>query len=242
MLQAINISKSINNRAILSGIDLLIKPASITALIGPSGGGKSTLIRSLSLLEYPDSGRIILDDKHFEFPLKDKKITEVIHPGVTVVFQQFHLWPHLTVKDNIMMPISQQKKVVDILEYKKIISLFEIDNLLDRFPHQISVGQKQRTAFVRAVLLKPKYLLLDEITSALDIKHIGNVLKYIQYLAENGTGVIIATHLIGFAASASTQIIFLDDGKIVEQGDKNILKNPKSELFSKFLTYLEYEG
>lgn len=242
MLQGINISKTINQRSILSAIDIEIKSSAITALIGPSGGGKSTLIRTLSLLEPPDEGIIIFDDRSFTFPVNEKRKPNLIHPHISVVFQQFHLWPHLTVKQNLLMPLSLQGRAIDNNEFEKLISYFELETLMNRYPYQISVGQKQRAAFVRAVLLKPKYLLLDEITSALDIRHIGKVLSYIQDLAKNGTGILIATHLLGFASKAASEIIFLDSGKIIEKGGTQILKFPQTKLLTDFLNYIEHVG
>lgn len=242
MLKGSNISKSIAGRKILSEIDVTVNPGNVIALVGPSGGGKSTLIRNLSLLEKPDTGKIMIDERQFNFPMNGKPLPNHIHPLVSVVFQQFHLWPHLKVKDNLLMPLKQQHINVNQTEFDELTNYFEVDMLLKRFPHQISVGQKQRIAFIRAVLLKPKYLLLDEITSALDIQHIGKMLRFVKQLAEKGTGILIATHLIGFAANVADQIIFLNEGKIVEQGNKTILKQPQTELFTKFLTYLEYAG
>ncbi|MBY0482078.1 MAG: ATP-binding cassette domain-containing protein [Chitinophagaceae bacterium] len=242
MLSGNKISKSIGGRKILSEIDISIKVGEIVALIGPSGGGKSTLLRNLSLLEKPDTGRITIENRQFNFPMNGKSLPNHIHPLVSVVFQQFHLWPHLRVKDNLLMPLRQQQINFNQAEFDELINYFEVNDLLKRFPHQISVGQKQRIAFIRAVLLRPKYLLLDEITSALDIQHIGKMLQFIKKLSENGTGILIATHLIGFAANVSSQIIFLNEGRIIERGDKSILKNPQTEVFTDFLTYIDYAG
>jgi polar amino acid transport system ATP-binding protein len=242
MLSGIKISKSIAGKKILSEIDITINPGEIIALIGPSGGGKSTLLRNLSLLEKPDAGRIVIENMHVDFPINGKSVPNHIHPLVSVVFQQFHLWPHLKVNDNLLMPLRQQQITYNQQMFEELINYFEVDNLLNRFPHQISVGQKQRIAFIRAVLLKPKYLLLDEITSALDIQHIGKMLQFIKQLADNGTGILIATHLIGFAANVSSQLIFLNEGQIAEKGDKSILKNPQTEIFTNFLTFMDYAG
>lgn len=245
MLSGYEISKSIKGRDILTRINVSVKPGSITVLIGPSGGGKSTLIRTLSLLEFPDTGIISVDDQQIKFPLREKtrlKTPLKLYPRITVVFQQFHLWPHLTIRENLLMPVKLQGISVDNSDFEYLISYFEIDTLLDRYPHQVSVGQKQRAAFIRAVLLKPKYLLLDEITSSIDIRHIGKVLSYIQELAKSGTGIMIATHLLGFAATVASEIVFLDSGKVIENGDISILKSPKTKLLSDFLSYLEYAG
>ncbi len=242
MLMGKNISKSIAGRKILLSIDVDLIPGEVVALVGSSGGGKSTLIRNLALLEKPDAGKIMIDEMQFDFPMTGRPLPNHIHPLVSVVFQQFHLWPHLKIIDNLLMPLKQQHIFINQIEFDELTNYFEIDHLLNRYPHQVSMGQKQRIAFIRAVLLKPKYLLLDEITSALDIQHIGKMMRFIKRLAEKNTGILIATHLIGFAANIADEIIFLNDGKIVERGDKVILRQPRTELFAKFLNYLEYES
>lgn len=240
MLEGLNISKKIGDKIIISEVNITIEPGKVVALIGPSGGGKSTLIRNLSMLERPDSGCVIFDTHKFIFPFNGKILTKDIYPHLTVVFQQFHLFPHLTVRQNLMLPLKYINFGMENQEINELMEYFEIEQLTERFPHQLSVGQKQRVAFVRAVILKPRYLLLDEITSALDIQHISKILKYIKILSAQGTGVLIATHLIGFAANASNKIVFINEGKIVEQGDISILKHPKTELLTKFLTFLDY--
>lgn len=241
MLKGSNISKSIAGKKILSEVEIEIQPGKIAALIGPSGGGKSSLIRNLSLLEKPDSGCVAIDKNEYHFPFMQKVLLpRNIHPSVSVVFQQFHLWPHLSVMDNILMPLRQKRTGFDLSKFNDLIYYFEIGHLMTRFPNELSVGQKQRIAFIRAVLLRPKYLLLDEITSALDIKHIGKMLQFIKQLAGEGVGILIATHLIGFAVNAADQIFFLNEGSVVEAGDSGILKNPQTEPLTKFLTYLEY--
>jgi polar amino acid transport system ATP-binding protein len=237
MLEGKNISKAISGKQILSDINISVSPGEIVALVGPSGSGKSTLLRNLSLLEEPDMGTVILENKKI-FPYC-KKSSASIYPYVTIVFQQFHLWPHLTVEKNLLMPLKQLKQPLNQSQYNDLILLFELDILLKQYPYQLSVGQKQRVAFLRALLLKPNYLLLDEITSSVDIQLVGKILSYIKQLALNKVGILISTHLLGFASHAH-KVVFLNNGKIEEQGPGSILKTPKTELFSKFLSYTEY--
>jgi|GEM_PF-2476986 len=243
MLAGIAISKSIGGKEILSKVSVAVDRGQIVSLIGPSGCGKSTLLRNLSLAEHPTSGQVTLDDIRFEFPMSMRtKSLNGIHPGVTLVFQQFHLWPHLRVRENLLMPLSLSGSVEIPADFDDLTTYFEIDTLLGRHPHELSVGQKQRVAFIRAVLLRPRYLLLDEITSALDVQHTGKMLAYIKKLAVGGTGILLATHLIGFAASASSRVLFMDQGKVVEEGDQNILKAPKTEVLSRFLSFMDHDA
>ncbi len=241
MITATNISKAIQGKRILSNVDLSVKESSVTAIIGPSGGGKSTLLRILSMVETADIGTINVDHKQIKFPFAVYPIRNM-HPMVTIVFQQFHLWPHLSIEKNIFMPVSALGRTIDREKYENLIDVFEIRDLIFKFPYEISVGQKQRVALTRAIMLNPRYLFLDEITSALDIKHVDKVLRYLNFLKKDGVGIVIATHLIGFASKVADHIVFLDNGKIAEQGDRSILSNPKTELLFKFLSYLDYAG
>jgi ABC-type polar amino acid transport system ATPase subunit len=243
MLTGTAISKSIGGKDILSNVNVAVDRGQIVSLIGPSGCGKSTLLRNLSLAEHPTSGQVTVDEKRFQFPTSTRaKGLNGIHPGVTLVFQQFHLWPHLRVRENLLMPLSLSGSIEVPTDFDDLITYFEIDTLLDRHPHELSVGQKQRVAFARAVLLRPRYLLLDEITSALDVQHTGKMLAYIKKLAAGGTGILLATHLIGFAAGASSRVLFMEQGKVVEEGDQSILRAPKTEVLSKFLSFMDHDA
>lgn len=234
MLIAKNIIKKIRGSEILKGIDLTIAPGKITTLIGPSGAGKTTLLRALSLLDIPDSGEITIDDERYVFPLKLEGM-KAPWPDVSIVFQQLFLWPHLTIRQNILLPL-KMKNINRDTELKKFIELFGMEDFIDSYPNQSSLGQRQRAAIVRALMLHPRYLLLDEITSSLDIEQVNIILSHLKAVRDSGVGVLIVTHLINFAEQASDQIAFLDEGRILESGGKEILKTPKHPRVQKFLS------
>jgi len=238
MITAQNIHKSYGEKLVLSGIDIEINPAEIVCLIGPSGCGKTTLLKIISLLEFPQQGQIQIDNRTFQFPTKEKVDVSGLYPNLTIVFQQFQLWKHLTVKENILLPV--QNILADRQQlFDELIDTLSIENILASYPYQISVGQKQRVAFARALLTKPKYLLLDEVTSSLDIEHINKIMQLIKGLAAHGTSFVLATHLIGFAKSLSDRVYFLDNGQIIESGNPEILSNPHTERLKQFLTIVE---
>lgn len=245
MLIGQGIRKGYGGLEILHGIDLSLSPGKITAILGPSGGGKSTLLRALSMLDAPDSGFVKVDGVEYVFPNRRKNGIQPPWPALTVVFQQLFLWPHLTLRRNITLPLEklsaksngaaeEANKEVD-----ELLDLFEMREHADRYPNEVSLGQRQRAAFIRAVVLHPKYLLLDEITSALDVEHVSKILEHLKLLRERGTGILLVTHLIGFAKSAADQIIFMENGRIVESGDKSLLTSPKNERLVKFLSLVE---
>ncbi len=237
MLTAKNIKKSHNGIEILKGIDIVIEPNKITSLIGPSGAGKTSLLKILSLLEAPDSGNVTIDDKNFSFPLK-QEMTISPWPTVSIVFQQLFLWPHLTNRENILLPL-KLKSIDRNDELEKFISLFNMGDFIDNYPNQSSVGQRQRVALVRALMLHPKYLLLDEITSSLDVEQISIILSHLKDVRDSGVGILIITHLINFAEQVSDQVIFMDNGVILEHGGREILKNPSHPRIQKFLSIVK---
>ncbi len=233
MLIAKNITKKYQGVEILKSVDVSIIPGKITALIGPSGAGKTTLLRSLALLDLPDSGEILIDDEKYAFPLNGAEMKNP-WPDVSIVFQQLFLWPHLTIRENILLPL-RVKNIDRTAELKKFIELFGMGDFVDNYPNQASLGQRQRAAIVRALMLHPKYLLLDEITSSLDVEQVSIILSHLNVVRDAGVGVLIVTHLINFAEQASDQIIFLDNGQILETG-KEVIKNPTHPRIKKFLS------
>lgn len=235
MLTGKNIIKKYQGREILKGIDITIEPGKITSLIGPSGAGKTTLLRVLCLLEKPEFGEITIDENKYVFPLKNKETIIPPWPKVSVVFQQLFLWPHLTIRQNILLPLNVRNISRDE-ELNKFIELFSMADFIDRYPNQTSIGQRQRAAIVRALMLHPTYLLLDEITSSLDVEQVNIILSHLNFVKESGVGVFIVTHLINFAQQVSDKVIFLDGGQVLEAGDKNILLNPSHPRVRKFLS------
>lgn len=239
MLKCESLSKSIAGRKILDSVSLAVQPASLTLLIGPSGSGKSTLLRAMALLEHPDRGTISFDGEDYIFPLQAKLAAPKPWPALTVVFQQLFLWPHLTLRQNITLPIAlrYQEERSELLD--EFVELFSMQDFIDRYPNEASLGQRQRAALVRALMLRPRYILLDEITSSLDVEQTAVILQYLEELKTTGIGILAVTHLLRFAEHAADEIYFMDEGKIVEQGSANILQQPRTERLSNFLSVVK---
>lgn len=235
MLLAQGVRKSFGDKEILKGVDMAIAPGQITCLIGPSGTGKTTLLRALAFLDYPTGGAIAVEDKTYDFPLS--KGVEVIAPWpyVTAVFQSLFLWPHLTLRENIMLPARNRNENAE-KDVEGLINLFEMKGFVDKYPNQASLGQRQRVAMARALILNPRYILLDEITSALDVEQTARILTKLTHLKERNIGVFLITHAIGFAERAADQIIFMDGGRIAEIGAPEILAKPRTDRLKQFLS------
>ncbi len=228
MLSARNLHKSYQDRVILNGVDVDIAPGQISCVIGPSGTGKTTLLRVLCQLEKEDAGEILVDGEQNTAPW----------PKVTAVFQSLFLWPHLTLRENIMLPARNHNPQAD-KDIEGLIKLFEMNHFIDHYPNQSSIGQRQRVALARALILNPKYVLLDEITSALDVEQTARILTKLTHLKERGIGVFLITHHLGFAKRAADQIIFMSDGKVTEQGPPAILQTPTTERLKQFMSLAE---
>jgi ABC-type polar amino acid transport system ATPase subunit len=239
MLEARNLSFSYGDKPILKNINLKVEPGEITVLIGPSGTGKTTLLRCLALLEPAQSGEIQVDEYSYSYPLSaDKSITPP-WPKLTAVFQQLFLWPHMTLRENILLP-ARRRKTPDVMndELESMIAAFDMGDFIDNYPNQASLGQRQRVALARALMLDPRYLLLDEITSALDVEQIAKILSYLQGLRGKNIGIFIITHLLGFARHAADQVVFMAHGEVAESGGPDILKNPQTERLFQFLSVI----
>lgn len=233
------ISKSFGQASVLRDVDVEVHPGEITVIIGPSGSGKSTMLRALSLLEPPDAGSITIDDRVFEFPLRNGTVPNPPWPYVTVVFQQLFLWPHLTLRQNIDLPATENGRAEYREDIQELVEEFELEPFIGRYPNEVSLGQRQRAALVRAIALKPRYLLLDEITSALDIEHVSKVLNRLERLQAENTGILVITHLIGFARRSADRVIFLENGQVLASGGPSLLVSPENERLRKFLSLVE---
>lgn len=239
MLIGSDIKKAYDGQEILKGVSIELTPGKITALIGPSGSGKTTLLRALSFLEPPDSGTISIEEESYTFPLKGKEFVRPPWPHVTVVFQQLFLWPHLTLRENILLPLKDRAEKADPEYFESLIKLFEMQKFIDRYPNEASLGQRQRVALARALVLKPKYILLDEITSSLDVEQVALILSELKALRDRGIGILSITHLLHFARDAADQIVFMDSGEILEHGGREILDQPRHERVARFLSVIE---
>lgn len=236
MLKARNLSFSHQGQpAVFTDISLDLNPGEITVLIGPSGTGKTTLLRCLSLLDAPQSGHIEIDDVAFAFPSATNPPPP--WPALTSVFQQLFLWPHLTLRENILLPVRLAGRE-NPSHLDELIEAFDMGSFIERYPNEASLGQRQRIALARALMLEPRYLLLDEITSALDVEQIARILDYLKKLRGKNIGIFLITHLLGFARHAADQVLFMADGQIAESGPAEILKAPKTERLYRFLSVI----
>lgn len=232
-----DLHKSFGSLHVLKGLNEQVRKGDVMVVIGPSGSGKSTFIRCLNLLEQPTSGQIIFESdcitaKGFDVNKHRQK--------VGMVFQQFNLFNNLTVLENVTISLSKVKKLSEEAAKQKALSLLERVGLADKaaaYPSQLSGGQAQRIAIVRALAMEPDVLLFDEPTSALDPEMVGEVLHLIQDLAESGMTMVVVTHEMGFAQKVATRVLFMDDGQIVEEGTpKDIFENPQNPRTKEFLS------
>ncbi|HLR60963.1 MAG TPA: ectoine/hydroxyectoine ABC transporter ATP-binding protein EhuA [Lentibacillus sp.] len=247
IVQYQDVHKSFGDTEVLTGINLDIQPAEKVAVIGPSGSGKTTIIRMLMTLDEPTSGDIIVDGRnlwHMEkngelVPANEKHLRQV-RGDIGMVFQHFNLFPHMTILDNCMSaPIHVQK--MDKKEAKqRSIEMLEkvgLGDKLDNHPNQLSGGQKQRVAMARALVMRPKVMLFDEVTSALDPELVGEVLEVIRDIANEGEmAMVLVTHEMEFARDIADRVLFLDNGVIAEQGPPaDVLENSTNDRLQSFL-------
>ena len=237
LIETKGLQKSFGDNHVLKGVDLQIHQGEALAIIGPSGGGKSTFLRCLNLLEEPDGGDVI-----FEGQKINQKGTDVdkYRQKMGMVFQHFNVFPHMTVQQNITLAPVLLKKQTKAEADAKALYLLERIGLLDKkdeYPRKLSGGQKQRLAIVRALAMEPDVMLFDEPTSALDPEMVGEVLSVIRTLVKDGMTTVIVTHEMGFAREVSDRIIFISDGQIVEQGTPSeLLEHPKEQRTRDFLS------
>jgi len=229
--------KSFGDREVLKGVSLELAAHEVVAVIGASGSGKSTLLRCLSLLEPIDDGRIMLGDEDISDPRVD---ANRVRARFGVVFQSYNLFPHMSVLDNVTLASRVVHKEPKKDAEARGLALLERVGLADKardHPDRLSGGQQQRAAIVRAIATDPEILLLDEITSALDPELVGEVLELVRELAEEGTTILMATHEMAFARDVAHRVVFLDAGRILEQGPPaEVFGNPREERTKEFLT------
>jgi polar amino acid transport system ATP-binding protein len=231
-----DVHKSFGDNVVLAGIDLTVNAGEALVIIGPSGSGKSTLLRCVNLLEPVDRGRIFFEGE--EITGKRVKVPAV-RQRIGIVFQQFNLFPHLRAIDNLTLAARRVGKVPHKEAEQRARELLELVGLTEKersYPHQLSGGQQQRIAIARALMMSPHVMLFDEVTSALDPELVGEVLVVMRDLAHTGMTMLVVTHEMQFARDVGDHLIFMDEGKIVEQGNPaDILDRPKAERTRRFL-------
>ena len=224
VLELRDVVKRFADREVLKGVSLTLRPHEVVCLIGASGSGKSTLLRCANLLETVQSGDVIFNGQSL---LDDRIDPDLVRRQIAMVFQSFNLFPHLSVLENVTLgPVRALRRPPSVVR-EEALGLLERIGLADRaheYPDRLSGGQQQRVAIVRSLAMQPQLLLLDEVTSALDPTLVGEVLDLLSDLASQGTTMLIATHEMGFARRVAHQVVFLDDGVLVEKG-------PPSQIF-----------
>ncbi|HAT4163434.1 TPA: amino acid ABC transporter ATP-binding protein [Clostridium perfringens] len=237
MINVRNLYKSFGKNEVLKDINETIKKGEVVVIIGPSGSGKSTFLRCLNLLEEPTSGVINFEGED----ITDKNVDiNKIREKMGMVFQQFNLFPHKTVMENLTIGPTKIKNISNSEAIKKGSELLEKVGLLDKknvYPNSLSGGQKQRIAIARALAMEPDVMLFDEPTSALDPEMVGEVLGVMKSLAKDGMTMVVVTHEIGFAKEVGDRILFMDEGRIIEEGTPDeIFQNPKNSRTKDFLS------
>ena len=237
MIDVKHLSKSFGDHLVLDDISEHVSPGENVVIIGPSGSGKSTFLRCLNLLEEPTGGEIIFEGQNIT--AKDTDIN-LVRRRMGMVFQQFNLFPHMTILDNMTLAPMKVKGVSKADAEKKALELLERVGLADRanaYPIQLSGGQKQRVAIVRALAMEPDVMLFDEPTSALDPEMVGEVLDVMKELAKEGMTMVVVTHEMGFAREVGNRVLFMADGKLLEDGTPaDIFENPTNPRLQEFLS------
>ncbi|WP_426210227.1 ABC transporter ATP-binding protein [Pseudomonas sp. TWR2-1-1] len=246
-LKVADLHKSYGELQVLKGVSLNARNGDVISMVGASGSGKSTMLRCINFLEKPDAGCITLDGQSIEMR-QGRGGDQTPHPAqlqnlrtrLAMVFQHFNLWSHMTVMENIclaprrVLGVSAKEAEERARTYLEKVGL--PDRVTSQYPAFLSGGQQQRVAIARALAMEPEIILFDEPTSALDPELVGEVLKVIQTLAEEGRTMIMVTHEMGFARQVSSQVLFLHQGRIEEQGTAQILDQPRSERLQQFLS------
>jgi polar amino acid transport system ATP-binding protein len=236
MVQLEGVRKSFGDNLVLDGIDLSVALGEVLVVIGPSGSGKSTLLRCVNLLEPIQEGRIYLEG--VEITRKGADVSAV-RQQVGIVFQQFNLFPHLTALDNVTLAarrVLKMRRTEAEKRGRELMAMVGLEEKADQHPHQLSGGQQQRVAIARALMMNPHVMLFDEVTSALDPELVGEVLVVMRDLARTGMTMLVVTHEMHFARDVGDRVVFMDEGKIVEEGvPADVLDRPQKERTQRFL-------
>jgi polar amino acid transport system ATP-binding protein len=236
MIELEGVRKSFGDNLVLDGIDLSVGHGEVLVIIGPSGSGKSTLLRCVNLLEPIQEGRIYLEGE--EITGKGASVAKV-RQQVGIVFQQFNLFPHLTALDNLTLAARRVRRVRRRdaeARARELLATVGLEEKAEQHPHQLSGGQQQRVAIARALMMNPDVMLFDEVTSALDPELVGEVLVVMRDLARTGMTMLVVTHEMHFARDVGDRVVFMDEGKIVEEGlPADVLDRPQKERTQRFL-------
>jgi L-cystine transport system ATP-binding protein len=244
MISIKDLKKNFGDLQVLKGMDVNVEQGQVIVLIGPSGSGKTTFLRCLNALELPNDGVVTIEDLKVEFSRKvSKQDLLKLRRKTGMVFQNYNLFPHMTALENVMEgPVTVQKRSKSEIR-EKAINLLEkvgLGDKVDYYPFQLSGGQQQRVGIARALAIEPKVMLFDEPTSALDPELVGEVLKVMKDLAEEGMTMVVVTHEMRFAKEAADKVIFMDGGHIIEQGTPSeVFENPKNERTRQFLNLIQ---
>jgi len=247
MVEIIDLHKSFGKVEVLKGINLQVKPGSVTSILGPSGSGKSTMLRCVNHLEQPTGGAVKVNGDYVGYTRKGDVLSEISgkalakqRAGIGMVFQRFDLYAHKTALENIIegpLRVLGQSRSAATEEAMTLLERVGLRNRARAYPAQLSGGQQQRVAIARALAMKPKVMLFDEPTSALDPELVGEVLAVMKEVAASGMTMLVVTHEIAFAREVSSEVVFMADGYIVEQGDPNlVLRKPSHPRTKDFLS------
>jgi polar amino acid transport system ATP-binding protein len=243
VLEITNVQKSFGHEHVLIDVSLTVPEHTATVLIGSSGSGKSTLLRCINLLEVIDDGSIYLDGQEISDPRID---VDAIRRKLGMVFQSYNLFPHMTVLENITLAPQQVHGVSSEQAREEALALlqrFDLAAKADQYPDRLSGGQQQRVAIIRSLAVRPRLLMLDEVTSALDPVLVNEVLSLVRDLKNDGMTMVLATHEMGFATQVADQVCFLESGRIVERGTpEQVLHNPQNERTQEFLARVHQAG
>lgn len=244
MISVESLYKQFGELKVLKGIDLNVEQGKVVVVIGPSGSGKTTLLRCLNILETPTSGKVEIDGQSLDFSAKVSPSRIADFRRLTgMVFQSYNLFPHMTALQNVMEgPITVKKEAKKKVEERarRLLEKVGLGDKLDFYPFQLSGGQQQRVGIARALAMEPKVMLFDEPTSALDPELVGEVLRVMKELAQEGMTMVVVTHEMKFAKEVADEVIFMDDGKIVEKGTPSeVFETPRTDRTKQFLRLIE---
>ncbi|MBB6176592.1 cystine transport system ATP-binding protein [Anoxybacillus tengchongensis] len=244
MLVVEGLRKTFENHEVLKGVHLTVRKGEVVVIIGPSGSGKTTLLRCLNVLEIPDEGTLTIDDEQLQFTTKPSKKEMIRFRRLTgMVFQAYNLFPHMTALENVMegpITVKRLKKHEAKEKAEQLLMKVGLKDQMHMYPFQLSGGQQQRVGIARALAMEPKVLLFDEPTSALDPELVGEVLKVMKDLANEGMTMVVVTHEMRFAREVADEVIFFDEGMMIERGHpEQLFTNPTHERTRQFLQRIQ---